>query len=261
MRVSSTMVAGALCLLTVAGCAAPSTTTSASTPSAGDSISTQTSIDSSPAVSPTEAVPSGAGTVFIGDSVMSGFGLDDGDDWPTVLGARRGAQVTNLACAGAGFTVPGECGTDFAGLVAAAVDADPDTIVIQSSSNDLDASNEELSADTDATVAALRAALPHAHLIGLSTLWNDDPDIPDGIASSSRALKEAITTWGGVFIDVGQPLLGRAEWLQPDEIHPTVAGQVAIAWAVSDAAERAGVTLTDEPVPADAAGSPAATHG
>ena len=220
-------------VVALAGCASePPERVSAPTTHATPSLA--------PAASPT---PSAAPIriVTLGDSLMSGSGLEYGEAWPELLGQREGVSVTNLACGGMGFVVSGECGTSYAGFSPAIAALQPELIIVQSSSNDFWQDPDDIRADTDDTVIQLRDAAPDAAIIGLSTIWNDDPDVPEDTATTSDALRDAVDSVGGTFIDVGQPLAGHLDWLQDDDVHPTALGQRAIEQAVLSALRKAGV--------------------
>lgn len=179
--------------------------------------------------------------VTLGDSLMSGAGLPLGEAWPALLAQREDVSLTNLACGGMGFVVTGECGTAYAGFSPAIAALQPDLIIVQSSSNDFWEDADEIRADTDDTIVQLHDAAPGARIVGLSTIWNDDPDVPDDTATTSDALRDAVDSVGGAFVDVGQPLVGHPEWLQDDDIHPTARGQKAIEQTVVSALQDAGV--------------------
>ncbi len=179
--------------------------------------------------------------VTIGDSIMAGYGLDTGDDWPSLMAARTGASVTNLACSGAGFIAEGDCGTDYSGLIDAAIAASPTVVILQSSDNDDGESDESLDDAAMSIVVALRTALPHTSIIGISTLWNQPYDEPDEVASSSIALQTAVEAVGGTFVDIGQPLQNGEGLMQFDDEHPTAAGQQVLLDAITSALAGAGI--------------------
>ncbi|WP_423919402.1 SGNH/GDSL hydrolase family protein [Frigoribacterium sp. 2-23] len=183
---------------------------------------------------PESALAAGSPVVTIGDSIMAGYGLDDPatSAWPVRLAVQTGAVVVNDSCSGAGFISFGDCGTTYAGLVAAAAAAHPGLIVIQSSDNDLGEDPSTLAAATNRTVQALRAAVPNARIVGLSTLWNQPGAVPAEVSESSDDLRLALAAVGGSFIDIGQPLAGHSGMLQDDDEHPTDAGQEALATAI-----------------------------
>lgn len=199
------------------------------------------------ATAPTTASPSPSAThpplrtVALGDSLMSGFGLERAEAWPVLLSARGSVTMTNLACAGMGFVVQGDCGTTYAGLVPAVAALQPQLLIVESSSNDFWEDADEVRADTADTVAELRDAAPDARIVGLSTIWNDEDDVPDDTAVTSDALRDAVDAVGGTFLDVGQPLRGHPEWMQEDDVHPTPRGQRAIERTVMSALQDAGI--------------------
>lgn len=190
---------------------------------------------------PTAVVPVPADplrVVTIGDSIMKGFGLSPDQAWPALLGQENGWSVTNLGCDGAGFSQVGsasDCGTPFSGLIPAAVSLQPQVIFISGSSNDLGISDDTLLSQTLAALQSLRASLPKATIIGISTIWNDQTEVPGQIDDINQQVKQAVQGVGGTFIDVGQPLTGHPEWMQDDDVHPTAAGQQQLAVAIGAA--------------------------
>lgn len=183
----------------------------------------------------TSSEPAPMRVVTIGDSLMSGFGLQPEQAWPALLASRAHLSLTNLACPGGGFVVSGDCGVTFSGFIPAVVALQPQLIVIESSSNDFWEDGDEIRTDITDTVDALHQAVPDARIVGLSTIWNDDPDVPDDTAVTSDALRDAVNAVGGTFIDVGQPLAHHPEWMQDDDVHPTARGQRAIEQTVMSA--------------------------
>lgn len=179
--------------------------------------------------------------VTLGDSLMSGFGLEPEQAWPALLATRAHVSVTNLACPGMGFVVQGDCGTAYAGLVPAVAALQPQLLIVESSSNDFWEDEDEIRVDTADTVDQLHSAAPQARIIGLSTIWNDEADVPGDTQVTSDALKDAVDKVGGTFIDVGQPLQGHPEWMQEDDVHPTPRGQRAIEQTVMSALQDADV--------------------
>lgn len=251
--VSLTALAAAIAAM-LAGCAAepvvaaPDTTAaSAMSPSATSPSpvsSTPATTASSTATSSTLASPAPSTherVVTLGDSIMSGFGLSASEAWPRLLAERAHLSVINLACPGMGFVVQGDCGTPYAGLVPAVAALQPDLLIVESSSNDFWQDGDEIRYDTADTLESLHAAAPDARIVGLSTIWNDDPEVPDDTAVTSDALRDAVEAVGGTYIDIGQPLAGHPEWMQSDDVHPTAHGQKAIEQSVMSVLQSAGV--------------------
>jgi lysophospholipase L1-like esterase len=190
------------------------------------------------------APPTGTSVVTIGDSIMAGYGLDSASDaWPALLARAGHLEVTNLGCSSGGFVAVGSCGSDYAGLIDQAVAADPAIVVVQSSDNDFTESAASIDTATRRTMHAVRAALPKAEIIGLSTLWDQPGAVPDEVQETSASLRRAVTAVHGTFVDIGQPLAGHEALLQSDSEHPTVAGQHALLRAVLRNVRRAGVAL------------------
>lgn len=229
------LLAGACAaLLAIAGC-------SAATSTFGVSGTTTTFGVSSPAPNPTSTSANRMRIVTIGDSLMSGYGLDLGEAWPTLLANKTHVTLTNLSCGGMGFVVAGDCGTAYSGLVPALAALQPDVVIVQSSSNDFDEDPANLRAATISTVDEMHQAAPDAVVVGLSTIWNDEEESPDEVATTSNDLRDAIALVNGVFVDVGQPLAGHPNWMQADDVHPTAAGQRAIEEAVRTQLQKAAV--------------------
>lgn len=197
-----------------------------------------------PAVIPTD-VPTGDPTVVtIGDSIMKGHGLFASQAWPALMAVQKGWKLDNLACDGAGFLASGDdsdCDTTFAGLIDDTVDLTPRTVIIEGSSNDFGEDNSALLTVTESLLSQLRRDLPHAQIIGLSTLWGDTA-VPAQLADINAQVAEAVHQVGGVYIDIGQPLSGHPEWMQADDVHPTARGQQAILAAVEAALTKARIT-------------------
>lgn len=183
--------------------------------------------------------------VAIGDSIMKGHGLGPDQAWPALMAVRHGWRLDNLACDGAGFLTTGDdsdCAETFAGLVTKAVEAHPQTVIVEGSSNDFGEDDDALLGETVTELKRLRAALPHAQIIGLSTIWGDTA-APAQLADVDNQVRLAVRDAGGIYLDVGQPLSGHPEWMQPDDVHPTAAGQLAIFAAVDAAFVTAGIRI------------------
>lgn len=198
-----------------------------------------------PTASPTRTptVASDAVIVTIGDSIMSGYGLDPDEAWPALLGEQTHLDIVNLSCGGAGFVVDGDCGTNFSALAQEAIDLKPTMIILQSSDNDADEDADDIDAATRTTVEQLHDALPSTQLVGLSTLWNQPWEAPESIEWSSNALRSAVDAADGTFVWLGQPLQENPELLQWDSEHPTAEGQRYLAHHVRAVLAHAGIVL------------------
>ncbi|MES2169616.1 MAG: SGNH/GDSL hydrolase family protein [Actinomycetota bacterium] len=170
----------------------------------------------------------------IGDSIMNGFGLPQGEDWPSLLGEAENWSVTNAACDGAGVLQVGnanECDSDFAGIIDANSSLEPDLVIFEGSSNDFGLSNSELLTATISELQTIKADFPGAEIVGFSTLWGyTDP--PAQLADIDSQVQQAVEQVGGTYIDIGQPFSGHPELMQASDVHPTAAGQAILASAI-----------------------------
>ena len=165
---------------------------------------------------------------------MKGYGLPPEDAWPELISAANGWALTSLACDGAGFLAPGnpdECGNSFVDVSRSAATLHPDLIIIEGSSNDFGQSNPQLLSATVTALTILRSEFPNAEIIGLSTVWSETKP-PAQLADINSQVQQAVTAVGGRYLDIGQPFGAHPELLQDDDVHPTVAGQVALAAAI-----------------------------
>ena len=181
------------------------------------------------------APPSAAATtasapvvVAIGDSIMSGHGLDPAQAWPALLAADSGWQLSNLAADGAGFVTPGDDGSTFQAQVDAAVQLKPSVVVISASSNDLGQGDLAAGQATLAALESLRSALPQAQIVGVSAFWGDEAP-PEQLGRLNADLQASVLAVGGDYLDIGQPLADQANLMQDDDVHPTEVGQQQLA--------------------------------
>ena len=173
----------------------------------------------------------------IGDSIMRGWGLRSEDAWPKLIALTKEWDVTNLGCDDAGFVVigkPSQCADTLLGVSRSVAALHPDLIIIEGSSNDFGQSNTRLLAATIEALATLRSQFPNADIVGLSTVWSDTPP-PAQLAEVNSQMQQAVTAVGGRYVDIGQPLGGHPEFLLNDGVHPTAAGQGALAAAIRTA--------------------------
>jgi acyl-CoA thioesterase-1 len=188
----------------------------------GQASAASASVVASSESSPSSDVAIPALTVLtIGDSIMNGHGLPEGEAWPFLLAANEGWTLANAACDGVGVIAsgdPGECNSTYTGVIAAAANLHPDIVIFEGSSNDFGQDNAALLTATESDLKMLRAEFPSAEIIGLSTLWGyTDP--PAQLA----------------YVDIGQPMSGHPEWMQADDVHPDAAGQAVLASTIQTA--------------------------
>lgn len=183
--------------------------------------------------------------VSVGDSIMKGNGLTTAQAWPVLMAESNGWTSANLACNGEGFVAPGDpadCNGPFGVLAPRVALLHPTTLVISGSSNDFGIDNATLAAATGVALKSYREALPKVQIVALSTVWGDT-EPPAQLADVDEQVREATADVGGTFINIGQPLAGHPEWLQPDDVHPTAEGQQKLAAAISAALSAQHVNL------------------
>ncbi|MBC7517392.1 MAG: SGNH/GDSL hydrolase family protein [Microbacteriaceae bacterium] len=186
--------------------------------------------------------------VSVGDSIMKGNGLIPEEAWPALISRTDGFSGMNLACNGEGFVAPGDpldCNGPFGDLATRVALLHPTTLLISGSSNDFGIDNPTLLAATVSALANSRRALPTTQIIALSTVWGDTPP-PAQLADVDQQVRDATLRVRGVFVDIGQPLMGHPEWLQADDVHPTAEGQQHLAAAISAALAARNISLGEK---------------
>jgi len=176
--------------------------------------------------------------VAIGDSITGGHGLAPDDAWPILVARKRGWALTNLGTDGAGFSAPGASGETYDDQVADAADLHPDFVIISGSDNDI-GQPADLATITTSAMTKLRAALPDATIIATSAIG---PSYPSSLLKQvDTRVRAATLKVHGIYLDIGEPLKGRAGMLQSDGEHPTAAGQRVLADAIEAALTAANV--------------------
>ncbi|MEO6825787.1 MAG: SGNH/GDSL hydrolase family protein [Microbacteriaceae bacterium] len=166
----------------------------------------------------------------MGDSITFGRGVRPTEAWPALVAGHNGWTLTNVGCSGAGFVTVGwsGCGGTYAGEVPRVIAARPEVIVIQASRNDIGQPDDRIRVNAAALVTQLRSALPQVRFVGISAIWNDTARPPQ-LAGIDDGLKQAVLAEGGTFLTVKDALIGHRDLLQPDDVHPTAAGQAVLA--------------------------------
>ncbi|GGF10711.1 hypothetical protein GCM10011399_00650 [Subtercola lobariae] len=163
---------------------------------------------------------------------MDGHGVDPAEAWPLVAAEQNNWQLTDLAVDGTGFLQLGNDDNTFQAQVDEAQTLSPSVVIISASSNDLGQDDSALAAATLSTMQSLRAALPQAQIIALSAFWGDTT-APPQLDSVDSALVIAANATGATYVDIGQPLAGRPDLMQSDDVHPTADGLRMLGEAIS----------------------------
>ncbi|MDR7187027.1 lysophospholipase L1-like esterase [Microbacterium trichothecenolyticum] len=181
--------------------------------------------------------------VFIGDSYTQGVG-GGGVQWPALVGQAQGWDVENLGLGGTGYIRTSDvngCGRAYCANYGEAIDeivGSPSYILVSGGRNDLGLPIADVSAAADALFGTLRARYPNAEIFAIAPWFDDDPP-PTDPADFTAAIQTAALQHGAVFLDTGQPLLGRSDLIAEDGLHPDAAGYQALADAVDAALDPA----------------------
>ncbi|MGN6125148.1 MAG: SGNH/GDSL hydrolase family protein [Humibacter sp.] len=185
--------------------------------------------------------PASTGTVVaVGDSIMDGHGLQPDQAWPAVVARYNGWHLVNLATDGAGFVTKGNDGSFFADQVREAVELDPAIVIISGSSNDLGVPESDVQESIISAMDTLRHDLPHTTIVAVSPVWNES-EPPAQLDRINDDMESAVKSANGIYVSIGKPLLGMPGYLQSDDVHPTVDGQLVIASAVEEGLESAHI--------------------
>lgn len=175
--------------------------------------------------------------LFIGDSYTAGTGATSkAERWTTLVADQLDWFEFNHGYGGTGYVVTAGrdgCGADYCPsypeAIAAVTDVEPGIIVISGGRNDGERA-PDYSAAITATIQAAQTRWPEAQIVVTSPLWDDDP-VPAWFPETITAARDAATATGATWVDLGQPLAGRTDFLVSDGVHPNDAGYAAIAAA------------------------------
>ena len=190
-------------------------------------------------------------TVFIGDSITAGSGsTTPSRRWTAIVSARQGWIEFNRALAGTGYIADASaagCGKlechNYGNAIQALTTLDPSVVVISGGRNDGPAP-QGYSDIVKSTIEAAMTKWPTAQVFVTSALWDDEPE-PDWLAKNEEIVRAATIEAGATFLDLGQPIEGRADLVGPDGVHPNDAGYAAIADSWDRASEE--LLLSSEP--------------
>ncbi len=230
---STAVMVGSLAL--VSGCAQTPPPVSEKVQQAYDNIGTYTA----------PASPSGPVVAFIGDSYTFGTGAKNRlNRWSTQVSNQLGWQEANFGKGGTGYiSISQQCSgpcTTYGGTIEEAKAASPSMVFVTGIRNDASLAPQDLDSAIGDFYPALRAALPDAKIVAISPIW-DANQPPARIADIGDRIRESVEGVGGTYLDIGQPLQGHPEFLDPDGVHPNDAGYSAIAEAIRTSLEQAGI--------------------
>lgn len=176
--------------------------------------------------------------VFIGDSYAVGTGASGKPNrWSTLVARSQNWQEVNFAVGGTGYANHNEASGKLAYYEQAQKIGEAAVVVVSGGRNDAQLYRDNPAAVTEHvqdTFAKIRAAAPGARLIVLAP-WTDDDQPEAGMTELAAVIQDAATSAGVEYLDTGQPLLGRPDFVAADGVHPNDAGYAALAAAVEAA--------------------------
>ena len=190
--------------------------------------------------SATASAPATDTVAFIGDSYSAGTGAAKGSGFADLVAAKYKLKMSNFAQGGTGYIKrrasrgTGACGKDvcpnYNEMAPKVIKNAPAIVIVSGGRND----PTNVAAFTEAAnqlFKTLRAGLPQARIIATSPVWGV-ADMPPAAAQMQDAVKAAVTSVGGIYVDLGEPLAGHPELTTGDKIHPNTAGHRVLAGAV-----------------------------
>lgn len=171
----------------------------------------------------------------LGDSLLTGYGLKDGDSYPARLERALRARGINARIANAGLS--GDTSAGGRQRLAFALDSQkrrPELAIVSLGGNDMlrGLPPEETQANLDAILAELKRRGIPIVLLGMLAPPNLGPEYRGKFDPIYPALaKKYGATLVPFFL---QPLMGRPDLVQDDHIHPTVKGIEALIAATVD---------------------------
>lgn len=181
---------------------------------------------------------------FLGDSYTYGNGAGSpAARWSTRTALTMGWDEINAGVSGTGYSNGGTNagGKPYTDRVADIVSQRPAIVIVSGGRNDLVQKDARaLDAAVTKTFADLRAGLPTAKIVALSPVWDDDQP-PTQLPALGETVRAAVTTVGGTYLDIGEPLVGHPEAMSKDGVHPNDAGYKLLADATVEALTAAGI--------------------
>jgi acyl-CoA thioesterase-1 len=187
--------------------------------------------------------------VALGDSLFTGYGLDDGESYPARLERALRARGINARIANAGVSGDTSAGgQQRLAFTLGSQKRKPDLIVISLGGNDMlrGLPPEQTRQNLEAILAELKKQGVPVVLLGMLAAPNLGADYRGKFDPIYPALAKK---YGAVLVPFFlQPLMGRPDLVQKDHIHPTIDGIEALVAATVDKVAGA-LPRKDAPLP------------
>lgn len=177
---------------------------------------------------------------FLGDSFTAGARASSkAHRWTTLLAREQGWIELNYGQGGTNYGTgsPVTGGSAYAERLTDIVVSQPDIVIISTAGNSL---GQNQKPGIRETFQSLRDQLPSAHIVATSPYYGDKK-FPHAFDSFSGEIRREVEAVDGVYLDIGHPLLGRAEAIAEDGGHPNDDGYELLAEAIGNALEKAKI--------------------
>jgi acyl-CoA thioesterase-1 len=172
---------------------------------------------------------------FLGDSYTAGAGASSpAKAFPALVAGKEEWRSIVVGCGGSGYVNNGTCHQNYTVRVADVVKRDPSIVVVSGGRNDVDFPTDQISANAVAVFGELKSKLPDAKIYVTSPVWDDDA-APAKLAEVQAAIRASAEKAGATYVDIGQPLTGKAADMIADGVHPNDTGHGALADAIASA--------------------------
>lgn len=181
--------------------------------------------------------PEATNVLFVGDSYSAGAGAStEATRWTSVAANALDWNETNVALGGTGYLTTSSqagCGLDFCAAyperIEETTNVNPDFVIISGGRND-SVGGDEFRPAVERTLDAARTKYPNATVVITSPIWDADA-APNGLNARRDAAQSVAEERGIRYIDLGEPLAGKYDFITSDGIHPNDQGHAAIAAA------------------------------
>lgn len=197
--------------------------------------------------------------LVIGDSYAAGVGSSSSDEGMVALLAERtGWTISNQARGGTGYELgiatngDDSCGREecasFARVLRRTADeleqsgvrSDPDILLVIGGHNDVDQNADQIRAAITRFYRNARKSFPDARIVAVAPLAGDDPAAAE-LATIRSDVEESVKAVGGLYLDIGQPLVGKSDLMVKDGEQPNSRGHAALAQALLTGLQDAGI--------------------
>lgn len=201
-----------------------------------EQITAAPKLTTKPSPTPTPMPPKKPVVAFLGDSYTVGVGSSGpSKTWSARIAKQAEWTERNFGQGGTGYVTDAgkeACGQGscprYSGQVDELVDVKPDIVVISGGVNDLWAKSGTFDRGAARVFNAVRKRLPDVKIVAISPVYYSSP-VPGAFKSMSASIERHTEAVGGIYVDIGQPLVGGSSVLAADDVHPNDRGHRLLA--------------------------------